>query len=68
MNVNDELLLNSERHLLTKMLPLNPTDLFPTQDDMMTLNERIEQLNIEINTQTLRVEIEKLKRQKLGTT
>ena len=36
--------------------------------DIITLNQRIEQLSLDANTQALRLEIEKAKRQKLSTT
>ena len=66
---NDETLLNHDDYLsLTEMLPLDPMDLFPTPYDVTTLSKQVEQLNIEVNTQNLKVEIEKLNRQKLGTT
>ena len=62
MNVNDETLLTDDNYsLLTEMLPLNPMDLFPTPDDVTTLSKQIEPLNLEVNTQNLKVEIEKLK-------
>ena len=36
--------------------------------DIITLNQRLEQLSLDANTQALRLEIEKAKRQKLSTT
>ena len=47
---------------------MNEPYLFPSTDEVITLSKRIEQLNIDVNTQNLKIEVEKLKRQKLGST
>jgi len=62
MNVNDEaFLIDDEYPSLTEMLPLDPMDLIPIPDDVSTLSRQFEQLNIEVNTQNFKVEIEELK-------
>jgi len=52
---------------MMNIMSFDSADLFLTQYDVMALSKRIEQLDIEVNTQTLRVKIEKSKRQRLGT-
>jgi len=42
-------------------------DLFPSSDDISSLTKQIEYLNIEVNTQGLKTEVERLKRHRLGT-
>ena len=69
MNFNDELLINDEWcPILTELLPLDLVDLFPAHNDVIAISNRFEQLSIEVNTQSLWVEIEKIKRQKLRIT
>jgi len=69
MNFDDELLINDKGcPILTELLPIDSVDLFPEHDHIITLSNRVEQLSIEVNTQSLKVEIEKIKRQKFQTT
>ena len=65
---NDELIIDDFDGLMSESLPLIPVDLFPSTDDMILLNNKIDQLTVDVNTQSLRIELEKLKRQKLGDT
>ena len=51
--------------LLADPPTLESVDLFPTYQDLVTLNDQISRRNLDINTQNLRVEVEKIKRQKL---
>ena len=52
------------------LLPLiteNPVDMFPSHPDTLSLNSQLERLNLDVHTQSLRVVVEKAKRQKLRT-
>ena len=62
MNINDNLDMDN----LTECLPFFPEALFPSTDDIMFLSKRFDQLTIDVNTQNLRIEVEKLKRRRLG--
>jgi len=44
----------------------DPLELFPSSEDINSLTKQIESLNIEVNTQGLKSEVERLKRQRLG--
>jgi len=63
MNLNGDI-----NNLMNEPLPFLSADLFPSTDEVINLSKRIEQLNIDVNTQNLKIEVEKLKRQKLGST
>ena len=63
MNINDNLDMGN---LITESLTFFPEALFPSTDDVMFLSKRIDQLTIYVNTQNLRIEVEKLKRRRLG--
>ena len=52
-------------HLLPKLFPIETVDLFPTFSDIAALNDQIAKLSIDLNTQALRIEIERTKRQKM---
>ena len=45
-------------------IQFDPLELFLSSEDINSLTKQIESLNIEINTQGLRNEVERLKRQK----
>ena len=63
MDINDDILLNNEGcPILPEIAPLDPVDLFPTYHDITAISDCIEKLSIYVNTQSLRVEIEKIKR------
>ena len=47
-------------------IQFDPLELFPSSEDINSLTKQIESLNIEVNTQGLRNEVERLKRQPLG--
>lgn len=69
MNENNKFLYYSDEcPLLPELAPFDTVDLFPNNDEVMGLSKMVEQLNIEVNTQNLKVELEKLKHQRLGTT
>ena len=63
---NNNLNLNDECPVLPDLIPLESIDLFPSYLDITILYDRITSLSIELNTQSLRIEIEKTKRQKLN--
>ena len=66
MNVDNGLLLNDEGcQILIDIIPLGPVDLFPTYNYIAALNKQIGKLEIDINTQSLRLEVERVKLQKL---
>ena len=57
-----------EGSFLNDLLDNNiPLPVIPNTD-IVTLNQRIDQLSLDTNTQSLRIEVEKAKRQKLGAT
>ena len=63
MSIIDNLEMNN---LITESLPFFPEALIPSTDDVMFLSKRVDQLTIDVNTQNLKIELEKLKRCKLG--
>jgi len=63
---NTNINLNDEYPVLPDLIPLESIDLVPPYLDITTLNDGITSLSIELNTQSLRIEIEKTKRQKLN--
>jgi len=62
--VNDEINNNEGCTLLPELLQFETIELFPTYSDIVALNEQIIKLTIDVNTQALRAEIERTKRQK----
>ena len=50
---------------MTEATYFEPIDLFPTHQDLIKLSNQIDKLTIDVNTQNLRVEIEKAKMQKM---
>ena len=56
LSVND-----AELPMLDDSLNFDLTDLFPPTEDTFSLNKQIEQLSVDLNTQYLQIEIEKLK-------
>ena len=67
-NVNDLSYFHDECPLLPSISHFDTTDFFPYVTEINALTKKVEQLNIDVNTQRLRVELEKLKRKRLGTT
>ena len=66
--MNDNLLINDDEcPLLSEPLQFNPLELFPSSDDILSLTKQIEYLNIEVNNQGLKTEVERLKRRRLST-
>ena len=64
--MNDSLLNNEDDcPLLSESLQFSPLDLLPSPDDISSLTKQIEYLNIEVNTQGLKTEVERLKRRRL---
>ena len=53
----DELLIESQ--------PIFPVTVSPSAEDIMNLSKRLDQLTIEVNTQNLTIEIERMKRRRL---
>ena len=68
MNKENEILVDDLDKLMNESLPFIPVDLFPSTDDMTFLNNKIEQLTVDVNTQNLKIELGRLKRRKLGST
>ena len=67
--MSDDLLLNNDDcSLLNDTFQFNLLELFPSHDDVLSLSKQVEHLSLEINTQGLKVEIERLRRRRLGTT
>jgi len=66
MNLNDIMLINDNDNFLNESLPFFPSNLFPSTDDVLALSKQLEQLNLDVNTQNLKIEVEKLKREKIG--
>ena len=67
MNYNNiNLNLTDECPRLHDMIPFENIDLFPSYHDIAILNDQIAKLTIDLNTQSLRIEVEKTKRQKLN--
>jgi len=62
------MLSNDDANLLNEPLPFFPADLYLSTDDVLTLSKQVGQLNLDLNTQSLKIDVEKLKRQKLGNT
>ena len=68
IRINDLLLNNDDYPLLSDSFQFNPLEIFPSQDDVLSFSKQVEHLSLEINTEGLKVKIEKLKRRRLGTT
>ena len=67
--MNDDLLLNNEEcPSIFDSSQFNPLDIFPSTDDVLSLTKQVEHLSLEVNTQGLKAELERLKRRRLGTT
>ena len=64
--INDELNVNEECQLFPELFPIETIELFPTFNSLDILNDQIAKLTIDINTQALKIEIERTKRQKMG--
>ena len=65
--MNDSLLINDDEcPLLSESPQFSPLDLFPSSDDISSLTKQIEFLNIEVNTQGLKTEVDRLKRRRFG--
>ena len=63
MNLNDIALSHDDVEFLNEPLPFLPADIFPSTDD-----KQIERLNLDMNTQSLKTEVKKLKRRKANET
>jgi len=48
-------------------MPLGPPNIYPVPNKAASLSSQLEKLSIEVHTQSVRVAIERAKRQKLGT-
>ena len=66
MNMDYDSLFNVEGFAtFPDIFPLNPPDLLPPSNEIALLNTELEKLSLDVHTQSLRVKIEKVKRQKL---
>jgi len=52
-------------NLLNDPQPLFPTALSPSTEDIMLLSKRIDHLTIEVNTQNLTIELERMMRRRI---
>ena len=69
MNSDSDLLITDAKiPVLNDSLIFDPMDLFPSSNDMLSLSKQVDQLNLDLNTQYFKIELEKLKRQKLRAT
>jgi len=66
-NVNDVFNYPEEWPLHPEISLFDTTYLFPSVDTVNALSKRVEQLSIDVTTHELKIEIEKLKRKRLGT-
>ena len=57
----------NELPLFPEVVPLGPPNLYSVPDEVASLSSQLEQLSIDVHTQSLRVAIEIAKRQRLGT-
>ena len=62
---NDLLITDTEIPVLNDSLIFDPVELYPPSKDLLSLNKQIKQLYLILNTQHLKIEVEKLRRQKL---
>jgi len=62
MNIIDNI---DTDNLITESLPFLPEALIPSIDDITFLSKRVDQLTIYVNTQSLKIELEKHNRRKL---
>ena len=51
--------------LLNESHPISPVPISPSNDDIMNLSKRLDHLTIDMNTQNLTIELEKMKRCRL---
>jgi len=54
-----------EEPMLTNLFPIEASQLVPPPQDLKMITDRLEDLEIASNTQSLRIEVERMKRQKL---
>ena len=72
-SMNDEFLnydatipaLLCEGNFIDELIPINDPEIVSLRNDIAALTTRIEQLTIDNNTQSLRIEVERVKRRKL---
>ena len=57
----------NELPIFPEVMPFDPQNRYPVPDEVASLNSRLEQLSIDVHTQSLRVAIKCAKRQILGT-
>ena len=68
MNIDNELSLNDITNFLDESFIYPQVESFPTPNDIITLSKQIENLSLNVNTQGLKLKLEKMRRQKLGAT
>jgi len=51
--------------LLNESHPISPVPISPSNDDIMNLSKRLDHLTIDMNTQNLTIELEKMKQRRL---
>ena len=66
-NVNDVLNYPEECPFLPEISLFDTTDLFLSVDTVNALSKKVEQLSLDVTTHELKIDIEKLKRKRLGT-
>ena len=56
-----------EMPFFCEMIPSDPPNICPMPNEMIALNKQLDKFSIDINTQSLRIGIERAKRRKLGS-
>ena len=51
--------------LLSESHPISPVPISPSNDDIMNFSKRLDYLTVNMNTQNLTIELEKMKRRRL---
>ena len=66
-NLNNALIYPEECSLLPELFLFDTTDLFPSVVTVNALSKKIQQLSLDVTTHGVKIELEKLKRKRLGT-
>ena len=67
MNYNNLFIEGLDFPLFYESFPSNPPNITLPPDDINTLSKQVESLPIDLHTQALRIEVQKAKRQRLGS-
>ena len=65
MSYGDLILNELEFPLFPETFPADPPDLLLPPNEIVSLTAQVERMNIDIHTQSLRIEVERVKKQKL---